>query len=148
MRYNLRTLLLGLTLLFVWLGWKADRMHRQRAALAAIEARQGAVEYHPPAGGERMTHWLGRDMACDVAAVYLGGTAVADEDLSCLGGLPQLRVLVLTSTAISDAGLRYLYELENLETIDLRFSAVSDAGVDALRRALPQARILRHSDID
>lgn len=148
MKYNLRTLLAGLTALLVWLGWNADRMHRQRAAVMAIRARQGAVEYGQAAGAACLAPWLGREMACHVDAVYLGGTTVADEDLSCLAGLPRLRVLVLTSTAVSDAGLPYLYSQQNLETVDLRFSAVTDAGIDALRRALPKAQILRRSDID
>lgn len=148
MKYSLRTLLLGLTALLIWLGWQADRMHRQRAALAVIGSREGSVEYCGPASGAPLARWLGRDMACDVDAVYLGGTEVADDDLSCLTALPRLRVLVLTSTAISDAGLRHLYDRRSLETIDLRFSAVTEAGVEALRRALPQARILHRSDID
>lgn len=148
MRYNLRTLLLGLTVLLIWLGWKADHVHRQRRAVAAIEAKQGAVEFCSPANGLGLPRWFGRDVACEVEAAYLGGTAIADDDLACLNGLPRLRVLVLTSTAVSDAGLRHLRDLHCLETIDLRFTAVSDAGVSALRQALPAAQVLSHSDID
>lgn len=148
MNYSLRTLLIALTVLLVWLGCEGDRIHRQRAALTVIEARQGAVEYRQSASSEYLAQWLGRDVACDVDAVYLGGAAVADDDLACLDGLPRLRVLVLTSTAISDAGLRYLYDLQNVETIDLRFTAVTELGANALRRALPKAKVLLRSDID
>lgn len=152
MRFSLRTLLLVMTSLVLWLGYKADQTHRQRAAVKAIERLHGSLRYDDSLSESHVRHWLagwlGRDAIANVDAVYLGGSAVNDDDLAYLKNLPKLRTLVLTSSPITDAGLLHLRRLTRLETIDLRFTNMTDAGVASLRRALPDAKILSKSDIE
>jgi hypothetical protein len=152
MRFSLRTLLLVITVLFLWLGYMADQIHRQRAAVETIERLHGALRYDDALSESPVPHWLadwlGRDAIANVDAVYLGGTAVNDDDLTCLKNLPKLRTLVLTSSPITDAGLLHLCHLTSLETIDLRFTSVTDAGIANLRRVLCDAKILSKSDIE
>ena len=153
MRYSLRTLLLVMTVLVVWLGYQAELIHRQRAATRAIEQLHGSVEYDDSSSDSAvrnwLARWLGRDAVSDVDAVYLAGAAVDDDDLAWLKELPRLRTVVLTSSPISDAGLRHLRPLTHLETVDLRFiTEVTDEGIASLRRALPEVKILGKSDIE
>ncbi|MGH7137606.1 MAG: hypothetical protein ACREHD_17810, partial [Pirellulales bacterium] len=151
MRYSLRTLLVATTALVVWLGWQAERMHRQREANAVIDRAGGMVRYEDAFSWpvtKQLSTCLGRDAVQNVTAVYFGGTSATDDDLACLRMLPRLREVVLTSSAVTDAGLPHLHGLRDLETIDLRFTAVSESGIAALRRALPQARILSKSDLE
>jgi hypothetical protein len=151
MKYSLRTLFLVTTALLIWLGWQAERIHRQREANAVIYRAGGMVRYEDaflrPVTKHLSTR-LGRDAVQHITAVYFGGTSAKDEDLACLRMLPRLREVILTSSAVSDAGLPHLYGLRELETVDLRFTAVSESGIAELRRALPQAKILTKSDID
>lgn len=152
MRYSLRTLLLVITLLVVWLGYHAEQIHRQRAATRAIEQLHGSVEYDDSLGDSAvrkwLARWLGRDAVSNVDVVYLAGATVADDDLAWLKDLPRLRTVALTSSPITDAGLRHLNRLTHLETVDLRFTEVTDEGIASLRRALPEAKILGKSDIE
>lgn len=151
MKYRLRTLLIGVTAFVIWLGWEAERMHRQRQANAVIYRVGGIVEYEDAFSRQVTKHiakWLGRDAVENIMAVYLGGSAVKDDDLACLQLLPRVREVVLTSSDVSDAGLPHLYRLSKLETVDVRFTKVTDAGVERLRRALPHARILHKSDLE
>ncbi|HVX11916.1 MAG TPA: hypothetical protein VHC22_12100 [Pirellulales bacterium] len=151
-QFGVRTMLIAITALMIWLGWQAERIHRQRAAVAVIDRLHGSVEYRDavpwPAVSRRLAACLGRDAVANVAAVYLGGTSAGDDELACLHALPRLRVLVLTSSAVTDAGLPHLHALREVESIDLRFTAVTDAGVARLRRALPHTRVLGKSDIE
>ena len=152
MRYSLRTLLLVMTVLVVWLGYQAEQIHRQRAVVRAIERLHGSVKYDDSLGNSALRRWLGRwlgrEAIANVDAVYLAGATVADGDLACLKELPRLRTVVLTSSPITDAGLQHLRRLTHLETIDLRFTEVTDEGIARLRRALPEAKILGKSDIE
>lgn len=152
MRFSLRTLLLLTTVIVVCLGYKAEQVHRQRAAVAAIELLHGSVRYDDSLSDSSIrgwfARWLGRDAIANIDAVYLGGTEASDADLTCLKQLAQLRTLVLTSTPIRDAGLVHLRNLTHLHTLDLRFTSVTNAGVADLRRALPNAKILGKSDIE
>ncbi|HEV7225635.1 MAG TPA: hypothetical protein VGN42_23215 [Pirellulales bacterium] len=42
---SLRSVLVAITALGLWLGWKAERAHRQREAVRRIEALGGTVQY-------------------------------------------------------------------------------------------------------
>jgi hypothetical protein len=151
-QFSLRTLLLLLTVLVLWLGYKADQVHRQRAAAAAVERLHGSLHYDDSLSDSSvrkwLVRWLGRETIANVDGVYLGGTSVSDDDLARLKGLPRLRTVVLTSSAVTDAGLPHLRDLTGLQTVDLRFTPVTDDGLASLRRALPQATILGKSDIE
>jgi hypothetical protein len=129
------------------------RGERQRAAVAAIEELGGAVVYESPAdsyGGPQgwLRTCLGRDAFDDVLAVYLSGTPATDAELACLLNLPRVQTIGLASTRITDAGLPYLRTLHRLTHVDLRFTRVSAGGAAALRRALPETKVLSISDVE
>ncbi len=45
LRFSLRTMLMLMTILCVWLGFKVHRAERQKAAIAWVESVGGAVSY-------------------------------------------------------------------------------------------------------
>jgi hypothetical protein len=78
----------------------------------------------------------------DLERLELRETAITDAGLVHLARLTKLRKLYLSNTRIHDAGLVHLTGLKNLEEIHLYETQVTAAGLNALRRALPQARIV------
>lgn len=149
MRFRLRTLLIAVGIACLWLGVAADRGYRQKLAVDAIRTSGGRVDY-PEAGvwSRSCQAWLGPDFCLPVSQVFWAGAAIDDDDLACLRTLPSVELLSLASTPISDAGLAHLDGLGCAQLIDLRFTRVTDEGANRLRRALPQAKILLHSDVD
>lgn len=153
LQFSLRKLLITLLVIFSFFGYCADRIHRQRASVAAIKKLGGNVLYVSPAdrgfhGSEQLAEWLGRDTVARVRHVFFGGCPIQDDDLACLAGLPHLDTLTLTSTPVTDEGLIYLGRLKHLSFVDLRFTQVTTAGVERLRRCLPHTKIVYRSDID
>jgi hypothetical protein len=152
-QFRLQTLLAVLAVFLVWLGYYAERSHRQRRAVAAIEALGGHVSYggdEDPAGGHSL--WLkrrlGEGFINRVSAVFLAGRPIDDADLDCLTELPWLQAVNLASTPLTDAGLERLHGLTLLRHVDVRFTQVSEEGVNSLRAALPNAKVYRVSDIE
>jgi hypothetical protein len=152
-QFRLQTLLAVLAVFLVWLGYHAERSHRQKHAVAAIEALGGHVGYpneDDTAGGP--TRWLerrlGKDFVRPVSAVFLAGRPIDDADLDCLAELPSLETVNLASTPLTDAGLERLRGLTLLRHVDVRFTQVSEEGVNSLRAALPNAKVYRVSDIE
>ena len=118
--FSVRTLLLLTALVAVWLGVQANRVHKQRAAIAAIEAAGGTVYYAwqgmPWELAERerlplevISHprWLvrlyGRENLEDVVHVSLGNAPVDSELIGHLRSLPELKTLDLPASV--DASL-------------------------------------------
>lgn len=73
--------------------------------------------------------------------LWLSHTAIGDAGLKHIRGLTNLHGLGLSGTKITDAGLRHLTGLKSLETIWLTRTKVTSAGVEALQKALPNAKI-------
>lgn len=126
LRISLRTFLLGITLVAVWLGIPARRVQQQRAAVKAIEALGGRVSYdvapsrserrrrnleakeairarrRPPTYSDRpwAPQWLvdrfGIDWFANVTYADLSTTLCTDEDLQVLALLPDLERLGLS----------------------------------------------------
>ena len=76
--------------------------------------------------------------------IWLGlrSTSVTDNGIRNLSGLKFLRYLNLSSTEISDKSVKELSKLKDLEEIYLWNSKMTDSGVAALRKALPDAKII------
>jgi len=68
---------------------------------------------------------------------------VQDGDLVYVAKAPHLAVLNLYATAVGDTGLEHLHDLRSLEQLYLWQTQVTSAGVEALRQALPEARVDR-----
>jgi hypothetical protein len=161
-RFRLRTLLIAVTLLSVWLGFHVRRTERQRTSAAAIKEFGGWIRYDfqfpsgefnhddfDPKARSPIPIWLldrlGFDFFHDVVQVNLnysedGGTREenhnpSDGALAHLEGFPNLRILLLSDTQASDSSLRYLAGLKKLERLYMwDVSHVSDDGVAHLRR--------------
>jgi len=113
-QFSLATLLLVMTLFAVWLGWRTDRAHRQRRAVAALRALGGEVAYFhgglmgpndpQPPGPAWLRNLIGVDFFDKVVAVSFEQGAVGDEDLRYLEDLPDLVRLVIASPEVTDAG--------------------------------------------
>ena len=80
-QFRLRTLLLVLTAISLWLGWQVRQAERQRQAVTAIAAAGGEVEYGVEShGGWLRPEWLrgllGNDYLYDVVAVTFDGQSM------------------------------------------------------------------------
>ena len=71
----------------------------------------------------------------------LQGTGITDAAVETLEKLVHLESLNLYRTKISNAGLARLGKLARLREIDVRYTRVTPSGYEALRAALPDARI-------
>jgi Leucine-rich repeat (LRR) protein len=97
---------------------REETYHR---ALAVIAQRGGDV----------------KRQATDAGAVHIvsfSATAIDDDDLELITGIPSLYALELSGTGITDVGLARLQDLKSLELLDLSGTPVSDEGVAKLRR--------------
>src|SRR6516225_6797904 len=120
-RFTLRTLLIAtgiLGLLFGWLGTNVARIHRQRHAVAALQALGFNVYYDYELDGGKLVAgktpfgWkpfrliAGDDAFSTVVAVQQGTASprTTDSDLSILGQLPELTDIWLGGRGITDEG--------------------------------------------
>jgi RNA polymerase sigma factor (sigma-70 family) len=80
----------------------------------------------------------------NLTTLDLFDTRVTDAGLVHLAEwMPLLQSLDLNGTKITDAGLLHLKGLKHLRRLDVSKTNVTEAGVGELRRALPNAKILR-----
>lgn len=150
MRFSLRTFLLVLTALSIWLGVKVNQARRQKEAVAALKAL-GTRFYYAHQKDEAYPHginpghelvvpgWLdelaGYDFFRTVISVQVS-SPVSDEDLSHLAGLPHIERLYVTGFGknVSDWELDQLRRPDRLIAPGTRGNNVSDAGLAHLRR--------------
>src|SRR5262249_2001048 len=124
LRYSLRTLLVAVTILCVWLGLKVNSARRQREAVATL-TRSGAdvsFDYQTannatpdasPPGPAWLRNLIGDDYFTTANFVSFERRTIHREDLLQLGRLLGLKALVLIDTRIVNDGSRIerpLYE--------------------------------------
>ena len=163
LRYSLRTMLVVMLVLSVWLGWMANKAARQREAVALVRQLRGSVIYNdgsnrgvingiipPPAvvvetpPSEGLLHdILGHDWFYDVWIVGLIGTEVTDDQLGTIAeGLPGIEFIDLEATTITDAGIEHLSCLKKLGTLDVERTNVSANAIAELRARLPNLQVI------
>ena len=120
----------------VAVGWKYERVRKQREAVAWVHEMGGTVTYEPR-GPEWLRKGLGRDFFDDVTGVSLDATEVSD--LSPLAKLTNLETLTLGGTPLSDVSP--LAKLTKLELLYLNNTQVSEQAIEQLKTALPQCTI-------
>jgi hypothetical protein len=139
-QFSLATMFVVMTALCVWLAVVVNRAHRQRDAVAAIEALGGRVAYTKP--GQKtseaflrpfLRRWLSRDYFDEVHIVNLGDTQVNDAGLAHLQELTGLDSLWLDGTQVTDTGLVRLQGLTGLQDLCLDRTQVTDAGLAHLQ---------------
>lgn len=154
-RFSLKTLLLVLTVVAVYLGLEANRVAKQREAMAIIEPTGVRALYdyqyellqtdpkkfsrtfqtmEPPC-----PKWLHDLVGPDYfrTVVQVGGILTFDDDFhfgdeelqQVVARLPHLRRLWLHDLQLTDAGLRDLSSLKNLEALSLDESEIGDEGM-------------------
>src|SRR5262245_40067519 len=122
LRFSLRTMLLLITALCIWLGFQINAARRQKEAVAAILSVGGAVyydyQYAPLAvGGPSYTldqnrtppgpQWLRQCIGDDyfrtvVNVIFDRPNNIAKGDLDQLAKLPRLRILVIRNCNVRD----------------------------------------------
>ncbi len=156
MRYRLRTLLIAISILGIWLGLQANRVNRQRRAVAAINAARAKLSYDyerdnalniipnaSPSAPKWLRSLVGDDYFRRVTLVdfsfgyhdrqRLGFPPIADDDLQCLLLLPDVRTLEIGRSEVTDTGLVNLRNLKHLRTLYLYHTKVSGSGLSHLQ---------------
>ncbi len=154
LRFTLSSLLLLMLVVCVGLGWKVDRVRKQREAVTWVQKLGGSVSYDyqtddnfkalpnaEPPGPKWLMKLLGIDFFDDVVRVkLLQVTQVSD--VTPLLGLTSVERLDLDGTQVSD--VTPLAGLTSLKWLDLGGTpvSVSEKAVDNLKMALPQCEIV------
>ncbi len=141
LRISLRAFLLLLTVGCVWVGWKANKAQKQRAAVAWVEEMGGFALYNYDYGagspdflnrgavyvGPPQPAWLreliGVSFLSDVTRVAFVGDR-SFTDISPLEDFPKLRMLEIHTNSVSD--LSHLNGLTELQYLDIAGTSVSD----------------------
>lgn len=171
LQFSLSSLFLLVTALCVWLGIVVNQARKQREAVAAIEAAEGAVYYdweegHDPFGDEVAAppglSWLrrlvGDEYFQSIYSVNLQNAKISDDLLRHVGGQTSITELRLGNPQIGDHELAFLSELHRLQFIDflpLAYAGmvepegenthrITAAGIRHFRR-LPNLKTLRLS---
>ncbi|HEX5472001.1 MAG TPA: hypothetical protein VFW73_08945 [Lacipirellulaceae bacterium] len=157
-RFQFSFTLMALSLLFLpfdayltVVNAEQDAPSVEAEAIDEIQKLGGAVWRQPSKG--RVACLLTADAGLKKAVAYLqkipdlrllslNFSPISDDGLASLKDLPQLRVVNLKVTRCTDAGLRHLEKMPQLEEINLTLSCVTDEGVAALRKALPDTKIV------
>jgi hypothetical protein len=147
LRFSMRTLLVLMTLLSLWLGYHAKRATDQRAAVRMIRKLGGSVMYDyqfaarqagfqgtaQPGGWLWLRRLIGDEYFQNVISVYLDRTQVTDDDLILIGRLKEVTLISLGSTRISDAGLEHLRGLPLLHNLNISDTRITAAGLRVLQ---------------
>lgn len=145
-RFSLRTLLFGLLLCCLLLGWLASKHLRERRVFTELSDLGISVSYdYSPE-----SHWyssptiqslfrgtiLGEGTLWGVQDVsfYPAKATWSSEHLEMLSEFPELEMLCLSETKITDAGLAHLPPLRNLRVLMLDNTDISDAALELLRQ--------------
>lgn len=128
-RFSLRTLLLAMTVVALWLGWTSSSTNRQRRAVQTILAAGGQVRYEHEAvnalGRQEppvlrwFERWLGVDWFRDVIEVSLNGGKGTSASFAALAAFPRLEVFSAEGPQVADSDYEVLRALPRLKTLCL-----------------------------
>jgi hypothetical protein len=148
-QFSLRSLLLAVTACAIWLGWYANRVHRQHAAVLAVLDLGGTVAYDyqivETQGGRFMFYpnavpawpgWVvaafGVDSVQNVVSVGIMNGRATDETLKLIGRIPSIRSVSLKGGNVTNRGVAYLSDLSDLHALGLWKTRVGDGGLQCL----------------
>ncbi|MFZ5831465.1 MAG: hypothetical protein ACOY3P_15380 [Planctomycetota bacterium] len=165
LQYSLRTLLIVMTLLAVWLAFYTSRARRQARAAKALEEAGAEVLYFnrfqhsanaarftKPVAPDWLRDLLSVDFVDSVRTVVLTGNhpnvprsePVSDAHLAHLKDLPEVEALILVSRSgsVTNAGLAHVAKLSQLKELMLANPSITDEGIGQLG-ALHELRFLQ-----
>jgi len=156
-RFSLRTLLVVLTLLCVWLGIKVNSARNQRQLVAKVHELGGQVKYDyeflapfgqisPPPEMDWLSRNLGVDYFHDVVSVGFGDDSEASNHsgqplgelgtvLPLLQRVPTIRKLFFSGSNIRDGDVQCFSELRNLQYLLLFETNITGSGLKHLANA-------------
>jgi len=129
-RFRLRTMLVAIAMISLWLSTTANRANKQRRAVEKIKAAGGVVGYDyevdgnfnrreddpSPPGPDWLRNLIGVDYFATV--IYVEFNTADDQSLAVVKDLPNLRALELTDDVkLTDAGLECVRDLPQLEAL-------------------------------
>jgi hypothetical protein len=137
-RFSLRTLLLLLTVLCVWLGIQVNSVRRQREAVAVLSNARASIKYHYQI---ELPTWLRQYEVADyfrtVDEVGIGYPKAGKAALNVLVKLPQISNFAFEGTGndngITDKDLTPLSELRQLEALRITDAHVNGSILASLR---------------
>jgi hypothetical protein len=150
-RYSLRTFLLLLTVLCIWMGMTAAKAIRQKRAIEAITAIGGEVRFDydelaknqtdftfRPDGEPSGPAWLRKIIGDDYFRVVVGvGFSNGNLDdatvIKMIEPLPDLKYLHVASTNVTDNLLPRIATLRNLTALDLNCPQLTVEGLKQLK---------------
>src|SRR5262245_19997517 len=95
LRFSLRTMLLLITALCIWLGYQVNAARRQREALAAIARAGGTVYFDRRTPPDWLHQFLGDDSRTAIKAFFSHPKPnIAKSDLDQVANFPCLRYFV------------------------------------------------------
>lgn len=147
LRFGLRSLLLFVTIICVWLGWQVNAARRQKDIVTAMEKLDANVQYDyqmigrsKSATGQFTPHWLapylGVHFLHSVNLVEIDGPATPEQIRSILTRLRYLRkleVLMIRDCMLKDEDLQLLSEATTIGLLNLEGNRIEGQGVKYLR---------------
>ena len=155
-RFSLRALLVVMTVLCVWLGFKVNAARRQREAVAAILKAGGTVAYDyqlvTQSNGKKVIDatasltvpvWLrslfGDDFFCSPVSVVMSRCVIDESHFLQLGNLETVTSVKLTSVriisskdglrrSVQDSDLAALGKMTQLQSLELRNAKIEGFG--------------------
>jgi hypothetical protein len=155
-RISLRTVLLLVTLLCIWLGIKVNQARRQKEAIAALKSIKSHIAFYHQLDDEGRVNyrdepsipaWLrqitGDDFFQRVWAVSGGDAAFTDEYAARLSAFDHLTWLRIVDSPAGDESLATIGNTESLETVQIINTPVGDR----FMHRLAQAKQLQHLEL-
>jgi hypothetical protein len=158
LQFSLRTLVLAITLVCIWLGFTANQAKRQKRAVEALRATGATILYDyqvneygghdlskpspPPPGPDWLRNLIGLDYFATAARVDLHPQDdITDETFDSLANLPHLRCVSVVGLGVTDARIARLGGLNELQAVTVMNSSVTDGGWEFLGHLLHLKRL-------
>jgi hypothetical protein len=170
-RFSLRTLLITMTVLAIWLGLYVKSFRERRAAVAAVDQLEGwlsiktivptwlqsfvsdekyfwrpvAVRFNPahPISDDQLRSMTPHMLKfADLTYLNLYRSHVTDAGLAnILSFADRLYSLDIRDTAITDDGIAYLQQLPKLIVLRISGSKITTEGVNKIRSSMPNCNV-------
>ncbi len=150
-RFSLRSFLIVVTLIAIWIGFESQRAQNQRQAVAELRKLSVQISYNwqhgngdwvgvsaggSPPGPEWLRDAIGEDYFVTVVRVNCEQTQVHDSDLQWLESLPRVHFVSLFDTPVTNAGMKYVGALPELEILYFFDTQIGDEGLNYITRSV------------